>query len=272
MMKKMYFGAWQNFYHISWPVRFLIEGAVAISIIFILYKLVKKLGQALRLQPYLIKGCVWIAKELVYIIGKSSPWAVETEDKIIKWGQRKLYGSEEEEASVKRHTALKWWLTVGIIILYISAVFVDLPISKRLQEDYLTEFANIKTFFQKYEEALSRGYEAYPPLLVKKEPKEEPVVEVETKEEIPVYIQLNDKGKLGANIRQEPSLNGEIVGGVNRESEIFYQNQWERDDEGRYWVKICIVDEDIEGWLSGVLVDGVQLEELVTESGTSSDQ
>ena len=103
--------------------------------------------------------------------------------------------------------------------MYIVAVFMDLPLSRHLQEEYLTELANIKDFFQQYEEVLSRGYENYPPLFVKNEPEEiaeepaeEPAGDIEEEEEIPIYIQLNETGKNGSNVRQEPSLNGKVVG------------------------------------------------------------
>lgn len=266
-MNKFYFGAWQNFYHLSWPIRFLIEGVLFLFVAFMLCKLMKKIGQLLRVKPYLIKGCVWIVTEVIYLLGKSSPWAIETDNKVIEWGEKKLNGSKEEKTA-KRHTALKRCAVLGVIILYVVAVFVDLPLSENLQEVYLVEFASIKDFFRQYEEAMSRGYEAYPPLFVKKEPEkiaEEPAEEVEEKEEIPIFIQLNERGKNGANIRREPSLNGEIVGGVNGESEILYQYQWECDDEERYWVKIYIPSEEVEGWLSGKLVDSVQLETLINE-------
>jgi len=269
-MKKLYFGAWQNFYHISWPIRFLIEGILFLFVVFVFFKLAKKLGRALKLKPYLIKGSVWITTEVVYLLGKDSPWAVETDNKVIEWGEKKLNGSREEK-TVKTHKKLKFCVILGVIVLYIAAVFVDLPLSGHLQEEYLEEFANIKDFFRQYEEAMSKGYEAYPPLFVKREPEvtdeieEGPAELMEEKEEIPVYIQLNERGKNGANVRREPSLDGEIVGGVNDGTEILYRYQWECDDEERYWIKIYVPSDDVEGWLSGRLVDSTQLETLINE-------
>lgn len=272
-MKKMYFGAWQNFYHISWPIRFLIEGILFLLIVYALCKLVKKLVQALRLMPYLIKGCVWIVTEVVYFLGKDRPWAVETDNRVIEWGEKKLIGGTEGKTG-KAYKRIKFCVVLGVIILYIAAVFVDLPLSGHLQEEYLAEFADIKDFFRQYEEAMSKGYESYPPLFVKKEPEvpseteEGPAGVIEEKEEIPVYIQLNERGQNGANVRREPSLDGEVIGGVNDRTEILYRYQWECDDEERYWIKIYIPSEDVEGWLSGKLVDSAQLETLVNEPDT----
>lgn len=189
---------------------------------------------------------------------------METDNKIVDWGEKKLNGTADGKTT-KRHTALKYGIILGIIILYIAAVFVDLPLASHLQEEYLAEFANIKASFQKYEEAMSRGYEDYPPLFVKKEPEEEeePAEAAAEEAKIPVYIQLNEKGKLGANIRQEPSLGAEVVGGVKGGSKILYQYQWECDDDERYWIKVYIPSDEVEGWLSGKLVDSAQLETLI---------
>lgn len=272
-MKKMYFGAWQNFYHLSWPIRFLIEGIIFFIIVFALYKLIKKLRLVFKIKPYLIKGCVWIATEVVYLFGRNNSWAVEADSKVIEWGERKLNGRINEKA-IKRRKTIKYCAVLGIIVLYIVAVFVDLPLSGHLQEEYLAEFAKVKNFFRQYEEALSRGYEAYPPLFVKKEPEEiieeatAPAESAEEKEEIPIYIQLNETGKNGSNVRQEPSLDGKVVGGVKDGMEILYMNQWECDADERYWIKICVPSEDVEGWLSGRLVESTQLETLISEPGT----
>lgn len=46
-------------------------------------------------------------------------------------------------------------------------------------------------------------------------------------------------------------------------SEILYQYQWECDDDERYWIKVYIPSDEVEGWLSGKLVDSAQLETLI---------
>lgn len=276
-MKRMYFGAWHNFYHIIWPVRFLIEGMIFLFIVFVLcrllHKLIQKYGKVFRLNSYFVKTCAWVASEVVYLLGRNNSWAVETDNRIMDWKDKKLEENTEEIIG-KKHTGLKRCAAIVIVIIYVAAVFVDLPLSKYIQEEYLAEFAGIKDFFQRYEEAMSMGYESFPPLFVKSEPeeaKEEAIAEIEEAEaevQQPIYVQLNERGRNGANIRRDPSLDGEVVGGVNGESEILYQHQWDRDDEERYWIKIYIPAEGVEGWLSGKLVDSTQLEVLVNESET----
>lgn len=55
-----------------------------------------------------------------------------------------------------------------------------------------------------------------------------------------------------------------IIGGVNRNSQILYRDEWTYDGE-RYWLRVYVPDDDIEGWLSGNLVESAQVEALVTE-------
>lgn len=273
-MKKMYFGAWHNFYHLSWPVRFFVEGMIFLFLIFVLFRLLRRLIQKYRkvfpLYSCFIKLCAGISSEVVYILGRNRSWAVETDNKIIEWKYKKLEENAETTAG-KKHTRLKCCAAIVILVIYIAAVFVDLPLSKYVQEEYLAEFAGIKIFFRQYEEAISRGYESYPPLIIERKPeeiKEEEAAEAIEKTEQPIYVQLNERGKNGANVRRAPSLAGEVVGGVNGESEILYQHQWDCDDEERYWIKIYIPADGVEGWLSGKLVDSVQLEEFINESET----
>lgn len=56
-----------------------------------------------------------------------------------------------------------------------------------------------------------------------------------------------------------------IIGGVNARSEILYCDEWTYDGE-RYWIRVYVPDDDVEGWLSGNLVEREQLEEMTDES------
>lgn len=96
---------------------------------------------------------------------------------------------------------------------------------------------------------------------------EEPEKEAAFEEKEPVYIQLNERGKRGSNIRSEIDLDNDdnIIGGVNARSEILYCDEWTYDGE-RYWIRVYVPDDDVEGWLSGNLVEREQLEEMTDES------
>lgn len=87
---------------------------------------------------------------------------------------------------------------------------------------------------------------------------------IEEKE--PIYIRLNERGKRGSNIRSETNLDNvnNIIGGVNAKSEILYCDEWVYDGE-RYWIRVYIPNDGIEGWLSGNLIEKEQLEEMTSE-------
>lgn len=92
-------------------------------------------------------------------------------------------------------------------------------------------------------------------------------LEESEQEEKVVYIQLNEDGKGGSNIRSETNMDNDanIIGGVNAESEILYCDEWTHDGE-RYWIRVYIPDDDVEGWLSGNLIEREQIEEITGES------
>ena len=274
-MKKFYFGAWNNFYNLAWPIRFFIELAVSVFVVFLIIKIIKKIVHISILKVFGIKVWVWLVTEAVYLVGRKKEWAVEVDRKVTEWGHNALNTTNNintvsglNSVNKKKKSLLKKPVIIGVVILYFAAILADMPILKNLQESYFVELVKIKNFFQGYEKMLSKGYEDYPPLFIKKESVEGDVdmnnqeSAEEVVEEAPIYIQLNEKGIGGANIRREPSLDGEIVESVNGESIILYQKEWTNDGE-RYWFKVFLQNYGKEGWLSGYLVDEEQLKTLI---------
>ena len=51
---------------------------------------------------------------------------------------------------------------------------------------------------------------------------------------------------------------------MNAKSEILYCDEWVYDGE-RYWIRVYIPNDGIEGWLSGYLIEKAQLEEMTSE-------
>ena len=271
IIKKYYLGAWQNLYGMSWPVRFFIELSILILAGILLVKLIRYVGRKLKIDIILIKAWVWIVTEIIYLVGRDREWAITANNKMIDWGTETINGNRKKNSAI-----LKRVICLGVVVVYFLAVFVDLTFAKRLSGYYLEELEGVKLFFRKYEIMISKDYEKYPPLFVKtvaEEPKEkaeeetveEAVVILEDRE--PIYIQLNERGKRGSNIRSETNLddNNNIIGGVNVKSEILYCDEWSHDGE-RYWIRVYIPADDIEGWLSGNLVDSRQLEKIISEN------
>lgn len=185
------------------------------------------------------------------------------------WGDNNLQLFSDFGRKLSANLYLKIMIIFAVIFIYFLAVFVDLPVSRHISDEYLGDMQSIKTFFQQMETSMSKGYEQYPPLFISIAENEEATVEdIEpiSEEKKPVYIQLNDRGKAGSNIRSEPDLsNGKnIIGGVNENSEILYQNELFYDGR-RYWLRVYISADNIEGWLSGQLIDSSQLQKLLEE-------
>lgn len=266
-LKKYYLGAWQNIYHINWPIRFLLELAALMLIAFFIWKFLKFIVKKYNLKPCLVKAWYWIVTEIAHFIGHDNDWEVDFDRKMIDWASEMISGKDGNKKKSSLVMRVCFWL--GMMIIYFLAVFVDLPVSVYLSDYYLSELGDVKTFFQSFEIMLSKGYEQYPPLFVRveQEKAEEAMEEiVEQEEKATVYIQLNEKGKNGSNIRSETDLDNDdnIIGGVNRNSQILYRDEWTYDGE-RYWLRVYVPDDDIEGWLSGNLVESAQVEALVTE-------
>ena len=263
---KYYYGAWQSFYQLSWPVRFLFEIVFFAGLLCLALWGVRILADKCKLRIRLAKVWCIIVKETVYILGRDKKWAVVIDNRMIDWLQKKT----EEDASKRNHPRRRILLAIIVIVIYLGAVFVDLPFSRYVSEEYLSGAENCKAFFQQIETFFSKGCEQYPPLFLKREDVEETIADEQTETEPgetePVYIQLNDEGKAGANIRSEPDLSddGNIVSRVNENSQILYLQEWIHDGE-RYWLRVYDTIDDVEGWLSGKLVDGGQLEEIVAQ-------
>lgn len=258
-MKQYYYGAWQNFYELAWPIRCFIELTLLLAIILLMIWIFSKMLLKSKVKTYIIKFLIWISSECLYCLGKEQEWSINLEEKLIDWGRKVINNNK------KRNFGLQWCIGILVTLVYFSAIFVDLPFSKNFNSLYLQKFRNIKTFFINFESNLSEGYEEYPPLFVQKEEQELARLENDMMEEQEIiYLQLNARGQNGSNIRGIPSLDGPVIGGIRGETDILYQGQWEYDGE-RYWLKVYIPEEDVQGWISGKLINTNQLQGIISD-------
>ena len=165
-MKKFYYGIWNNLYSIDWPFRFLIELIVGYVLFCLIILFLKKLGRLFQLKTYFVKICTLIVTEMAFWVGHNKKWVLNIDQKIVEWANQIIDTSNKNKGP-----AWKTGLAFLLVLVYLLAVFVDLPVSQYFQDYYLIEAENIKQFFQKWEQTISKGYEQYPPLFVKKEPK-----------------------------------------------------------------------------------------------------
>lgn len=157
-MKELWFGAWQNFYDLSWPTRFFVEWTLFAFLVLLIIKILKILG----IQKKLIIMFVYLAKEIVFIIGRKRSWATEMDIKLTDWGDKLVKGKNN-----KNRTRLKACIFVAWVSLYACSIFVDLPVSSNFEKDSISFFYVTKNYFRKIEETLSNGYDEYTPLLKK---------------------------------------------------------------------------------------------------------
>lgn len=261
-MKKIYYGAWNNFLEFDWPLRFFFEILVTLGLLFVLFRILKYIDGEWKIKKKLIMAIVLIVTEVIYFLGRKNNSAAVLDNAVIDWGKKHADGEKKLNSTLYGIGALL------IAIVYIMAIFVDTPIADNIPQYYLKDIEQIKSACMQYENWLSKGCENYPPLFIKKEMPE--VIETESEAESEsvvkedIYIQLNERGQNGSNIRKIPDLNGEVVGGVRGDADILYLNEWVHDGE-RYWVKVFLSKDDIEGWLSGKLVEPEQLEDIIEE-------
>ena len=248
-MKKIYYSLWSILLHFSWPVRLLFELIVITALILITLSILEKTRILNIIKKYIIIFLVNVMTNIVYFTMGTSDRAKEIDSRIEQWGGKVVE---------THHRLPRKAVFISVIIVYIMAVFVDTPITKAVSSEYLTEFQNFQSFCLKIESKVSGGVEieVTPVTLINASVNEDGFDE-------DIYIKLNDKGSNGANVRVSPSLDASIIGWVNSSSDIIYDNDF-RFDGQRYWLWIKVDGEKIiNGWISGNLVDGKQLEQIV---------
>lgn len=142
------------------------------------------------------------------------------------------------------------WLMISFLILFVLALLPEIQIIKRMNESYQEPFCIVQAELMHIEELLTPRMDEYPELFATAE------VENEVEE---IYLELNEKGKAGANIRIEPSLEADSIGIINSANKILYLGE-KYYDGTRYWLKVEIDDGVIVGWLSEILVQQKEIE------------
>lgn len=252
-MKELYYGLWKSFLRLDWTLRLLLELCLVILLTFCILSIIEKSNILNMIKKIVIAVVVIILTNIVYIFLRTSDRAKDIDRYIEEWGIKMLH---------KQRRLSRKIILICALTLYCMAIFVDMPFSSHINDRYLNGFQNIKDFCLKIESHVSCGYEGYPDLIVvigedgAQEEKEEPLIN-ET-----IYITLNDVGKYGTNVREEPSLDAPIVGGVTDGSEIIYNGDFSFDGQ-RYWIYIYVCEDDIYGWISGNLIVAEQLNQIV---------
>ena len=257
-MSKYYYGAWNNFLQLNWPLRFLLELISIVVILILIFRSLEKIDTKKLLKPGFI-GVVVCITELIYLIGRNSSIAIRLDNAVVDWGNKMTRPN-------KKRTGIYTVIIIFFLFLYFGAIFTDLPVADNMPQYYLQGFNEFRKKCMIYEEVLSKGCENYPPLFEKKEIIEvSEITEEESSEDeiiVNMYLLLNERGRGGSNIRKTPDLNGEIVIGIREDAVLLYMDEYEYDGE-RYWLKVYLPEKNIEGWLSGKLVETEQIEAII---------
>lgn len=257
----------EPFYYMLWKMMYAMPVWVrnGIEIAIILYVLHLSLSIVRQMVRFLCFGLEKLTGGIIcglqYLLILPFKWSGEKLKNNLAWMDENLNlaGAKLTEAMQKAQTFLKekkfmknkgrHLYVSAFIILFIAALIPRLAIIKSLNERYRTSFCIVQNQLDNFEQVLAPRINEYPEIFKEKSKDEEENTEEEVQE---IYLELNQKGENGANIRKGPSLDDEIISVINSENKILYMNEKE-DDGTRYWLKVQI-DDKITGWLSGNLV------------------
>lgn len=239
---------------------------IALFIIFFWWILGKPIIRLASFFPYLLKG---IFRGIYLLIEAPVCWIHEKVGSFFYGIDNGLSGTGEKIDILLERWYVSWKKPVNSHIAFSVVIYGILLIwicASPNTEGIETKSFNGQAVYLKVENKLTDWLEAHN-LYGHKIEGTANLGESALEEKAPVYIQLNKRGEKGANIRSETDLDNDnsIIGGVNAESEILYYNEWIHDGE-RYWIRVYVLDNDVEGWLSGNLIEREQLEEIVGES------
>jgi hypothetical protein len=206
-------------------------------------------------KKYIVYTCVFVVTSVLGLFGSSKGWTIRTDEKILEWGKRKLEGNLGMADRTKR------MLIVAVVIIYILAIFPDLPINGVVNSYYMEKLSGTKNFFMRIESVFSNGYKEYPELFVQKE-KEEKKKDSRSKSSKNIYLNLNKEGAKGTKIRKKPSAKAEVAGIVKKGDKIVYQNVWKKEGK-RYWLKVYLQKKKKNGWLNAQMIEKSQVRNII---------
>lgn len=249
----LYYGLWHSIYKIPWFIRIFVEILLYLLILYALFKLLQFIGKYVPIKKYIVYACVFVVTFVLGLFGSDREWAVRADEKIQEWGRQQLEGNY----GLKDRT--KHILFAVIAIIYVFAIFPDLPVKGIVNSFYMEKLSGTKRFFIGMESWLSDGYEEYPELFVPEE-KSEPTKKPKAGKKI--YLKLNKEGKKGAKLRKKPLAKAKVVRTVKKGDRIVYQNVWKKEGK-RYWLKVYLPKKKIGGWINAQMIERSQYKSII---------
>ena len=255
-----YYMLWEIIYTVPIWVRYGIELAIILIGIYVLLHIFKRAGGCIC---FILKIGVRIGIYFIqYILTLRFRHANENkknrlagvDEGLNSWGRKLTEKMENAQRWFKEKKIVinKKRLLVVYMVLLIATILPEFRIVQSLNEQYRTFFCMAQNQMEKFQQVLTPRINEYPELF-----KEEEGTEMASQEMI--YLQLNEKGRNGANVRTGPSLDDESILVINSENTILYLGEVEYDGT-RYWLKVRIDDNETVGWLCKNLVETSGLE------------
>ena len=259
-MIRIYYGIWRVIYNLAWPIRFLIELAVILLLLYVVWLAIRMLCRVFHIKEGLVKLVVWMVIEFDGWFGRNTTWATENDEKISNWGRKML------DKPFRHNSRVGKILTSGVIIvvigIYILAIVPDLPFSKAIHSYYLEPLSRVKKFCQQIEAEISDGCEQVPDPVIPVSKVQEPQKGKDAKKQKKILIHLTKVGKKGAEIHKKPSKKAAVLGRVKSNQELVYKLQYKKNGKG-YWFKVYLPEKKKTGWINSQYIKKKQIKKIV---------
>lgn len=253
-MKELYYDLWRILLCLRWPIRLLIELIITTVLILVILNIFEKTKVFSLVKIIIMTFFVIFMTNIVYFILRTSDRAKDIDCKIEEWGRKVVH---------TQYRLPRKMIFACMTVVYIMAIFVDTPIANCINSKYLGSFNSIKKLCIIVESKLAGDTEMYQVAITELNKNENTEKSISNQM---IYINLNELGKNGTNVRAEPTLDASIIGWVNQDSEIVYDNDFKFDGQ-RYWIYIKVIGESsINGWISGKLIEEEQLNQIIGQS------
>ncbi len=246
-MKKIYYGLWQDFYSLSWTVRFAVEVIIICVLLFFAFGVLRAIFRKLKLREVGIKLVALIGTSILPFFGRDNEWAHNADEGLVRWANRKM-----EFPMTGRQNKLQILIVVFMCMIYLLGILPETPLINYLDDGVKDKVCVIQQSAQKLEAAVSEGYNSYEPILTWNEKKQN-----DTKQAIQIHLD-----KKSEKIYKEASSKSKAVAKVTKKDKIEYQSEYKKVKK-KIWLKVHLPERKIEGWLRGEAVEKTQMKKII---------
>lgn len=246
-MKKIYYGLWQDFYSLSWTVRFAVEVIIVCVLLIFVTGILKAIFRKFKLREIGIKLVVIIGTFVLSLFGRENQWAHNADEGLVIWANRKM-----QLPVTGRQNKLQMLIGVFGCMIYLLGILPETPLINYLDDGFKDKVCVIQQSAQELEATVSEGYQSYEPILTWNEKKQN-----DTKQVITIHLD-----KKSEKVYKEASSKSKAVAKITKKDKIEYQSDFKKVKK-KIWLKVYLPERKIEGWLKGEAVEKTQMKELL---------